>query len=166
MSHLLVLLVLCMTTFLSSLFSPASGQVPRGNGSGWFGSDTLSVFSFPPGGILEMPLRPEGNMITIGCITDGPDSPCLLDPGDAQLISTNPEIAEGTPASCPPGRGHQPGDLCLKITVHSKLGSTTLNVLQDGELLTSFVLVVTPPLLAQYVLVRRLIGCLTVLAIV
>jgi hypothetical protein len=61
MARLLVLLVLVMTTFLSSLFSPAYGQgegeEPPFSMEGWWGSNQRGLDQVRPGGVFEVPIH-------------------------------------------------------------------------------------------------------------
>src|SRR6266851_10315590 len=60
MSNLLVLLVLLMTIFLSSLFSPTASAAQLFSFRGFWGSNTLSIdpdpAGVPPGGVFEVPI--------------------------------------------------------------------------------------------------------------
>ena len=103
MSYLLVLLVLLMTTFLSSLFSLANGDdgLPLDSFVGLIGSDIRpSLGPVPPGGVGEVPIS---NCAISFCFTDGsPEQTTACNgtlqhsgpPAGTQLISTNEAVAE------------------------------------------------------------------------
>src|SRR5262245_55935605 len=126
MSHILVLLVLLMTTFLSSFFSPASG-LPLYSFVGFFGVNTTRVTvpaDVSRDGVIEVPTTslPFDFNICINeslTICDNPTLPHL--PEGARLRSTNRDVAsvEG-------------GVITLK-----SFGSTTLRLRQNGKTLAS-----------------------------
>ena len=97
MSHLLVLLVLLMTTFLSGLFSPASAQFSMRGGL-WHQCH-VELEPVPPGGVLEVPIYTPTSLHIPFCIRRRRRmyamavslSPSL--PAGTQLISTNPAVA-------------------------------------------------------------------------
>jgi len=147
MSKLVVLLVLCMMTFLSSLFFPARGEgqdaLPLLSVEGWWGDQTQPLASAPQGGVFEVPIHTEELPLVMPvCIrgkTEPPDV-CPTGPGvvrqehlppDTHLSSTNLAVAsvEGT-----------------KITL-KEFGTTTLELRQDASdiLVTSYLLVIFAP---------------------
>jgi hypothetical protein len=138
MPNLLVLLVLLMTTFLSSLFSPASG-LQLYSFVGFYGFNQTRVApddptGVPPGGVLEVPRTSLPFTFNI-CINESLDMDCFRSPVNhlpegARLISTNLDVAsvEGT-----------------VITLKS-FGSTTLRLRQNGKTLASYILVVFDPI--------------------
>lgn len=139
MSHLFVLLVLLLTTFLSSLFSPASGDdevLPLDSFFGLSGSNIGPEFGpVPRGGVGEVRISKCAISFCFGDLSEcngtlvrsGP-------PAGTQLISTNEAVAEVSG---------------VFIGLENP-GSTTLQLrrIRDdaspGELLASYILLVMP----------------------
>jgi hypothetical protein len=141
MSHLLILLVLLVTTFLSSLFSPARGddgdeQLPIFSFVGWFGDAAAPVGSARPGGVIEVAF----SSVSIGaiCIKEEsqncspPIPPIRSLPKDTELRSTNKAVA--SVSSGPSG----------PVIQLNSPGATILQVRRHRDILASFVLIVTP----------------------
>jgi hypothetical protein len=146
MSNLFVILVLLMTTFLSSLFSPARGDDDFDvfSFTGWWGSNQSIVGRNVPPGIFEVPIHmrelPFKMHVCIREIfvlndSDCPTSDFSTLPPYTHLISKNRAVAsvEGTNGG-------------TIITIKG-FGATILELRQDKSeiLFTSYVLVVFTP---------------------
>src|SRR5437762_2031062 len=116
MSYRLVILVLCMTTFLSSLFSPARGDdgLPIYSFEAWYGTDSGPAGSAPRDGVIEVPLS--NVEIQRVCITDpftDPPQDCSTNtsslPKDTQLRSTNKVVASVSEGTNPVIQLNSPG---------------------------------------------------------
>jgi hypothetical protein len=137
MSHLLVLLIVLVTTFLSGLLSPASGQ--RFRFPPFLGTNASPLEPVPSGGALEVPTGSQA--IFLNCIQEGaPEAGCGIG-NETMLNSTNPDVATVSldPEDCVEVNGATP---CIII---GNPGSTTVELLDsNNEALAAFVLVVTP----------------------
>jgi hypothetical protein len=153
MANLLVLLVLVVTICLSSLFSPVSGaedEFEPNSLLAWFGdqgnSSSLSIVGerpVPPGSVLELPPPLNPNTPINVCFAQGSSGPpevtCLAtevsgppENTDATLFSTNSDVAAVEADE---------DDVFLRF---KGFGSTTVQLLQNGSPLVSYVLIFSP----------------------
>ena len=137
MSNLLVLLVLCMTTFLSSLFSPASGddELELFSITGWWGINELPIHDGVTSGVVfDVPIHTgELPLLMPVCIAKGPPCPAKVGslPLGTHLSSKNRAVASVKGA----------------IITLMGFGATTLELRQDEDdiLVASFPLVIFAP---------------------
>jgi hypothetical protein len=158
MSKLFVLLVLFVTTLLSSLLSPASGQPrpPRPPSARWGGGSNAGsilippVGGIPPGGVIEISTSfLDNDEISRLCFREDPNL-CFTGTGDDvpsgfQLKSTNSDVASvGLVSNEECDEAGSPNtNFCIIL---NKPGSTILQLLQNDEILALYVLVVIPSL--------------------
>jgi hypothetical protein len=139
MSNLLIILVLLMTTFFSSLFSPASGQEDVFYFEGWWGSNATPVGEkVPQGGVFEVPIDMRELPFEMQfCITETVEEICVKNTSEGRLPrGTHLSSKNGDVASV---QGAQ-------VTIE-RFGSTTLELRQDKDdrLIASYLLVIFTP---------------------
>jgi hypothetical protein len=124
-----------MTTFLSSLFSPARGQdeeFPGFSMVGWFGFNTRRL-GVEPDSVLQVPLSnfPSSRVCIVEESQDCKTTVSSL-PDGTRLTSTNEAVVSVS------------SDTSGVFIQLKSVGSATLQLRQNGKILASYVYVVTP----------------------
>lgn len=129
--------------------------IPRYRLRGIGGSNEIRVTpdgGLPPDGVLEVFISNLDNrLISALCFretTDDCDNTSGDIPSNTQLRSTNPAVASVCKAD--PNTGELTCSNSMELDIQSRimlmnLGSTTLQLRRDGEILAFYILVVTPP---------------------